>query len=152
VAQGLYDVTTGPGQSGRFTVTGTDSYDDVLDSSGAQGVPQIRAQISSGDRIQISSSLSQVIFTPVATPFVTASSAVNLYAGTWTVGQDLGPGTYVATPGTGQSGKFIISSEGVNVTLGGDPNLGEVPDVTFSVQIGDVIQISDLGQVSLAPT
>ena len=151
VAPGLYDVTTGPDQSGTFIVSGTDSYDENLDSSGTQGVPEIRVQISNGDQIQISG-LSQVTFTPVSTPFVTSQSAATLYAGTWTVGQDLGPGSYVATPGAGQSGNFIITSEGINVVLGGDPSLGEVPSVTFNVQTGDVIEITGLGQVTLEPS
>ena len=151
VAAGLYDVTTGPGQSGNFIVNGTESYNEVLDSSGSRGVPKIRVQISNGDQIQISG-LSQVFFTPVSTPFVTTHSAVTLYAGTWTVGQDLGPGNYVATPGAGQSGTFIITSEGVNEILSGHPGRGAVSSVTFNVQIGDVIEISGLEQVTLTPS
>jgi hypothetical protein len=151
VVAGLYDVTPGPGQSGRFVVTGTDSYNETLASSGTNGVPEVRAQISTGDQIRISG-LSQVVFTPVSTPLVTTQSAVNLYAGTWTVGQDLGPGTYVATPGAGESGGFVVKNEGVNVVLGGDANRGEVPSVTFTVKNGDVIAISDLAQVALAPS
>jgi hypothetical protein len=150
VAPGLYDVTTGPGQSGDFIVTGADFYNDPLGSSGTQGVTTIRAQISTGDRIRISG-LSEVMFTPVSTPFVTTHSAVTLYAGTWTVGQDLGTGRYVATPGTGQSGKFVIRNEGVSQVLGGDPSLGEVPSVSFGVKNGDVIKISGLGKVDLTP-
>jgi hypothetical protein len=150
VEPGLYDVTTGPGQSGNFNVAGTDSYNDMLDSSGVNGVPKIRVQISTGDRIRITG-LSEVMFAPVSTPFVTTHSAVTLYAGTWTVGQDLGPGLYVATPGVGQSGRFVIRSEGVNQILGGDPSLGQVPTVTFAVKVGDVIKISGLGVVALAP-
>ncbi len=151
VAPGLYDVTTGPDQNGTFIVSGADSYNEILDSSGSQGVSKIRVQISNGDQIQISG-LSQVIFTPVSTPFVTSHSGVTLYAGTWTVGQDLGAGRYVATPGAGQSGNFIITSEDINVVLGDDPSLGEVPSVTFNVQSGDVIEIIGLGQVTLAPS
>jgi hypothetical protein len=151
VEPGLYDVTTGPNQSGTFVVSGTDSYNEILDSSGSQGVPKIRVQISKGDQIQISG-LSQVFFTPVSTPFVTTYSAVTLYAGTWTVGQDLGPGGYVATPGFGQSGNFIVTREGVNEVLGGNPKLGQVPSVSFNVQNGDVIEITGLGQVTLTPT
>jgi hypothetical protein len=151
VAPGLYDVTTGPGQSGNFFVSGTDSYNEVLASSGSRGVPEIRVQISNGDQIRISS-LSQVFFTPVSTPFVTTQSVAALYAGSWTVGQDLGPGTYVATPGAGQSGTFVITSEGVNVRLGGNPGRGAVASVTFTVQSGDVIAISGLEQVTLTPS
>jgi hypothetical protein len=150
VAPGLYDVTTGPGQSGNFIVNGTDTYNEILDGSGVNGVPKIRAQISNGDQIEISG-LSQVIFTPVSTPFITTQAPVTLYAGTWTVGQDLGPGRYVATPGPGQSGNFIIDSEGVNEILGSDPSAYQVPNVTFNVQNGDVITVSGLSQVTLTP-
>jgi hypothetical protein len=151
VPVGLYDVTTGPGQSGNFIVQGTDSYDEILDSSGMNGVPKVRAQISTGDQIQISG-LSRVTFTPVSTPLVTTHRHVTLYAGTWTVGQDLGPGRYVATPGAGQNGNFIIDSEGVNEILGSDITSGDVPSVTFSVQDGDVVNISGLSQVTLTPS
>jgi hypothetical protein len=150
VAPGLYDVTTGAGQSGKFVVTGTDSYNAGLDASGTNGVPEIRVQIQTGDRIRITG-LSQVTFTPVSTPFVTTQGAASLYAGTWTVGQDLGPGTYIATPGTGQSGKFVIKDENINVLLGGDQSLGEIPAVIFTVKNGDVVRISGLGQVALTP-
>jgi hypothetical protein len=151
VAPGLYDVTTNPNQIGTFIVSGPDSYNETLDSSGSRGVPKIRVQISSGDQIQISG-LSQVFFTPVSTPFVTTHSAVTLYAGTWTVGQDLGAGTYVATPGAGESGTFVISAEGVNDTLSADPGRGAAANVTFNIQSGDVIAISDLEQVTLSPS
>jgi hypothetical protein len=151
VTPGLYDVTTGPGQSGHFIVDGTDSYNEALDSSGSQGVPKIRVQISSGDQIQISG-LSQVFFTPVSSPFVTTQSAVTLYAGTWTVGQDLGPGKYVATPGAGQSGTFIIPGEGVHEILSSNPRRGTVSSVTFNVQNADVIDVSGLEQVTLEPS
>ena len=145
VAVGLYDVTSGPGQSGNFIVNGTDSYDEIL--GGDLGVVKVRAKISLGDSIRISS-LSQVQFTPVTSTFVTTHSQVALYAGTWTTGQDLGAGRYVATPGANESGNFIIDAEGVDEILGG--SLG-VPNVTFNVHEGDVITISGLSQVNLAP-
>ncbi len=151
VAPGLYDVTAGPNQSGTFVVTGSDSYNEILDSSGSRGVPTIRVQITKGDQIRISG-LSQVVFTPVSTPFVTTHGNAVLYAGTWTVGQDLGPGKYVATPGAGQSGRVTITGENVDVILGGDPHLGGVPSVTFTVQNGDVIEIAGLRQVTLTPS
>ena len=141
-------MTTGADQSEQFVVTGTDVYNESL---GTNGVPKVRVQISKGDQIQISGP-SEVFFTPVSTPFVTTYSAVDLYAGTWTVGQDLGPGSYLATPGTGQTGKFVIAAEGLNVVLGSDQTLGEVPTVTFTVKDGDVIDISGLRQVALTPS
>lgn len=151
MAPGLYDVTTGAGQSGSFVVSGTDSYNEILDASGSQGVPEIRVQIANDDQIQISG-LSQVYFTPVSTPYVTTQSQGSLYAGTWTVGQDLGPGTYVATPGAQQNGTLTIAAEGVDETLSSNPRHGAASSVTFTVQSGDVIQIAGLGQVTLTPS
>lgn len=138
---GLYDVTTDPGQSGNFIVQGPDQYDEILGT-----VPKVRAQLSQGDTIQLGS-LSSVTFTPVATPFVVTQGPVTLYAGTWTVGQDLGRGRYVAAPGAGQSGNFIIESEFVDEILGS----GGVPNVNFNVKDGDIINISGMSSVTLTP-
>ena len=145
IAVGLYDVTPAAGQSGNFIVNGNDTYDEIL--GGSDGVPTVRARISDGDSIQISS-LSQVTFTPVTAPLVTTHTQVTLYAGTWTVGQDLGPGRYVATPGSGQSGNFIVEAESVDEILGGSDG---VPNVTVNLNDGDVITISSLSQVTMSP-
>jgi hypothetical protein len=152
VAVGLYNVTPGAGQSGNFIVSGTDSYNEILGGgSSTGGVPKVRVQISDGDSIQISG-LSSVTFTPVSTPFITTSTLVTLYAGTFTVGQDIGAGRYVATPGAGQSGNFIVSgTDSYNEILGGDSSLGGVPSVTVSLTNGDVISISGLSQVTMTP-
>jgi hypothetical protein len=144
VQVGLYDVTPGAGQSGNFIVTGgKNSYNEIL---GSGGVPKVRVSISSGDKIQIAS-LSQVSFTPVTTPLVSTHTPVAIYAGTWTVGEDVGPGKYVAAPASGDSGNFIITSEDVNEILGGSG----VPNVTFTVKKGDVIVVGSLSQVTLTP-
>lgn len=150
VAVGLYDVTPGAGQSGNFMVSGTDSYNEILGGdSSTGGVPKVRVQISSGDQIQISS-LSSVTFTPVTAPFVSSHSTVTLYAGTFIVGQDIGAGRYVATPGAGQSGNFVVSgNDSYNEILGGDSSLGGVPSVSVSLSKGDVISISSLSAVTM---
>jgi hypothetical protein len=149
VAVGLYDVTPGSGQSGNFTVSGTDSYNEILGDAASLGVPMVRAQISTGDQIQIAS-LSAVTFTPVSTPYSTSHTTTNIYAGTWTVGQDVGAGRYVATPGPGQSGNFIVSgNDSYNEILGGDASTGGVPSLTISISKGDVIAVSGLSQVTL---
>jgi hypothetical protein len=149
VAAGLYDVTTASGQSGNFSVTGTDTYNEILGSDGLDdgSVPSVRAQISSGDQIQISG-LSTVIFTPVTTPYVTAHATINLSDGTWVVGQDIGAGRYVATPGPGQSGNFTVGLT-TNEILGGSAADGGVPNVTVTLNKGDVIQISGMSQVTM---
>ncbi len=151
VAAGLYDVTPGAGQSGNFIVSGTDSYDEILGVGGAGGVPKVRMTIAKGDSIQISS-LSQVSFTPVTAPLVTTHTPVTLYAGTWTVGQDLGAGRYVATPGAGQSGNFIVEAENVDEILGGSTADGGVPSVSVNLQTGDVVNISSLSAVTMTPS
>lgn len=148
VAVGLYDVTTVNGQSGNFIVTGTDNIDEILGVTDGIGVPKIRTPISTGDSIQIEN-LSQVIFTPVSTPYVTSHSTVNLYAGTFTVGQDIGAGRYVATTPTGDSGNFIVTgTDNVDEILGVTDGIG-VPSVTTNLTNGDTIQISGLSQVTM---
>ncbi len=89
-------------------MTGTDSYNEIHGVADGRGVPKVRVTILGGDSIQISS-LSQVTFTHVTAPFVTAVQTTNIYAGTFTVGQDIAPGRYIATPGAGQSGNFIVT-------------------------------------------
>lgn len=149
IPAGLYNVTAGAGQSGNFIVTGNDTYDEILGSADGLGVPEVRARLQNGDKIQLAG-LSSVVFTPVATPYVTVVKPVDLYAGTWTVGQDIAPGRYIATPGAGQSGNFIINGEGIDEILGSADGLG-VPSVTVTVHKGDVIQISGLARVVMTP-
>lgn len=150
VADGLYDVTTASGQSGNFIINGTDSYNEILGVSYGQGVPKIRVQISDGDQIQISG-LSQVIFTPVTAPFRTSHTATTLYAGTFTVGQDIGAGRYVATTTAGSSGNFIVNgTDSYNEILGVSSGQG-VPQVTVTLTDADVIAISGLSQVTMTP-
>jgi hypothetical protein len=154
VANGLYDVTAGAGQSGNFSVTGTDSYNEILGAADASlsQVPMIRVQISSGDQISISG-LSSVTFTPVTAPFVTSQTTTNLYAGTFTVGQDIAAGRYVVTPGSGQSGNFSTSGgSDYNEILGSDKSLDEVPSLTVTLNKGDVIAISGMSQVTFTPS
>ena len=151
VPVGLYDVTTTSGQSGNFIVSGTDSYNEVLGVSDGFGVPKVRAQISTGDQVEISG-LSQVVFTPVTAPFVTTQTVTSLYAGTFTVGQDIGAGRYTATTTAGSSGNFIVSgADSVNEVLGVSDGFG-VPSVTTNLKNGDIVEISGLSQVTLTPT
>lgn len=152
VPVGLYDVTPGAGQSGNFIVSGNDSYDEILGGdSTTGGVPKARVQISNGDSVQISG-LSSVLFTPVTAPFVTSHTLTTLYTGTFTVGQDIGAGRYVATPGTGQSGNFIVSgNDSYDEILGGNSSTGGVPSLTVSLSDGDIITISGMNQVTMTP-
>jgi hypothetical protein len=150
VPSGLYDVTPGSGQSGNFQVSGDDSYNEILGGADGLGVSKVRAKISNGDQITISN-LSKVTFSPVSAPLVTAYGPQTLYAGTFTVGEDIAPGRYVATPGSGESGNFqVFGDDEYNEILGGPNGLG-VPNVTVTVKKGDVIAISGLSQVNMNP-
>jgi hypothetical protein len=150
VKAGLYDVTPGAGQSGNFSTTGSQTYNEILGSNGGVGgVPMVRVSIANGDQITISG-LSAVMFAPVTTPLNDSHATTNLYAGTWTVGEDLGAGRYVATPGAGQSGNFSVSgNDSYNEILGGDASTGGVPQVSVTLSKGDVISISGLSQVTM---
>lgn len=69
------------------------------------------------------------------------------------MGQDVGAGKYTAVPGPGEVGNFIIINEAVDVILGGEGSLpGGVPKVTFAVQEGDVIDITNMSEVTLTPS
>jgi hypothetical protein len=149
VVQGLYDVTAAPGQSGNFIVDGTNRYDEIL--GGSDGVSRVRARIAVGDQIEVSG-LSGVTFTPVTAPFVRTHTPVSLYTGTFAVGQDVGPGRYVVTPGPGQSGNFIVDgNDEYDEILGRDPSSGDVPSLTVTLTRGDTVTISGLNSVSFAP-
>lgn len=147
VAVGLYDVTAGAGESGNFIVNEGASYNEVI-GAGGLGVDKVRAKISEGDQIKISG-LSNVTFTPVTAKFVTQQKAVDLYAGTFVVGEDVGEGRYKVTPGSGQSGNFIVNDgASYNEVLGSDFG---VPEVTANLSNGDKITISGLSKVTFTP-
>jgi hypothetical protein len=152
VAVGLYDVTPGAGQSGNFSTTGKNTYNEIIGTdSSLNEVPKVRVKVSSGDQISISG-LSKVTFTPVTSPYVTTQASTDLYAGTFTVGQDVVAGRYTVTPGSGQSGNFSTTgSHYYNEILGNDASLSEVPSLKVTLAKGDVIAISGLSQVTFTP-
>jgi hypothetical protein len=133
-------------------VDGANSYNEILGGDPSMSeVPKVRVTISAGDKITISD-LSSVTFTPVTTPYITAHAPATLYAGTFVVGQDIGAGRYVASPGAGQSGNFMVDgSNSYNEILGSDASMSEVPTLTVDLSDGDTISISGMSQVSFAP-
>ena len=77
-----------------------------------------------------------------------------LGAGDFNVGSDVPAGTYDVTPGTGQSGNFIVKgSDGTssyNEVLG-DPSNSQVAKVRAALSVGDQIEISGLNSVTFTP-
>jgi hypothetical protein len=89
----------------------------------------------------------------VSAPYLTAHSTTTIYAGTFVVGQDIGAGRYVATPGAGQSGNFMVSgNDSYNEILGGSAANGGVPNVSVTLANDDIISISSLSAVTLTPS
>jgi hypothetical protein len=93
-----------------------------------------------------------VIFTPVTAPFITSHTATTLYAGTFTVGRDIGAGRYVATTTVGSSGNFIVNGADSYDEILGVSNGQGVPQLTVTLTDGDVIAISGLSQVTMTPS
>jgi hypothetical protein len=155
VAQGLYDVSAPSGQSGNFVVRSSASsavYNEFIGNPEDGSVSKIRVRLTNGEQIQISD-MSGVRFTPVTAPLVTAHSTIKLYAGTFVVGEDIGAGKYVVTPASGQSGNFFIDgNNGSNKNkvdeILGDSSEGNVPSVTTTVDVGDVITLSGIDSVT----
>lgn len=147
VAVGLYDVTAGSGQSGNFIVNDGSKVNEVLGDTSGLGVAKVRTDIAKGDKIKISG-LSQVTFTPVSSPFVTSHATTVLYAGSFKVGEDIGAGKYVVTPGSGESGNFIVNNGTKSNEVLGDAGGFGVPSVTITLSKGDTIKLSGLNVVN----
>jgi hypothetical protein len=149
VTPGLYDVSAPTGAVGSFLVEGADSYGEILGGGPAVGVPTVRVRISVGDQISVSG-FSTVAFVPVTTPLVTTHETETLGAGTWVVGQDIGPGRYVATPGIGERGTVALDGSGApGEALSGDGTADGVPSAVVSLSVGEVVAISSLGRVTM---
>lgn len=151
IQAGLYDVTPVDG-SGNFTVTssgGNLNVNEVLGDAEGLGVAKVRVQISDGDQIQLQG-INKTHFEPVTAPFVKTVQTLSLYAGSWTVGEDIAAGRYTATPSSG-TGNFVVNKDGMPVTneiLGGDMG---VKNVTVNLEDGETINISGLNQVNFVP-
>jgi len=155
VVPGLYDVSAPNGQSGNFVVRSSASsaaYNEFIGDPSDGSVSKIRVMLTKGEQIQISD-MSGVRFTPVTTPLVTAHASTKLYAGTFTVGQDIGAGKYVITPASGESGNLFVDGNNgsdknkIDVILGSDSD-GNVPSVTTVLNAGDIITLSGIDSVT----
>lgn len=149
VAPGLYDVTAPSDQSGNFIVkdtSGTAVYNEVIGDPSQGDVSKIRVNLNKNEQVEVSG-MSDVAFTPVTAPFVTAHATTSLYAGSFTVGQDIGAGKYVVTPASGESGNFdVYDSNGnnfVNEILGPSSD-DDDPSYTLTLSNGDIIQLQGI--------
>lgn len=147
VPAGRYVITPGPGQSGNLTGSTPDDpalIDEVLGVEDGLGIPSYTSTLTQGEQIKIDG-MSQVIFTPAVTKLRTV-----IGSGDWIAGLDVPLGRYVVTPGTGQSGNFVVydtdGTPGTDEVLGAADGLG-VPSVTVDLTLGQVIYISGIPTV-----
>lgn len=138
IKAGLYDVTPASGESGNFFTSG--GTNEIL--GGQYGVAKVRTKLNNNDTVKISG-MSTATFTPVTTPFVTTHTTTTLYAGVFTVGEDIGAGRYDVTPGAGESGN-LFTSGGTNEILGGQYG---VPKTTVDLSDGDTVTLTSMNSV-----
>lgn len=111
------------------------------------GVTNVTTVMEEGDEIEISG-MNQVYFEPYE-----SEERTEIGTGQWLVGDDVAPGRYEATISSGSSGNFFVYSGSmglaeVNEILDVNEDLG-VSSVTFTVEAGDVIEISGIEAVQL---
>ena len=148
---GLYDITSING-NGIFTVIaggGALRSNEVLGNAQNLGISKVRVNIQNGDEITLAG-IDKVHFQPVTTPIITTVHTVNMYSGSWVVGEDIAAGRYMAT--TSGSGNFVLNTiEGIpdiNEILGGNSG---VRNITVDLTDGEIIDISGIRQVMLTP-
>lgn len=146
VPPGRYVISAAKGESGNLvgaTKSDPAAINDVLGDTLGFGVPSVTADLTKGETITLSN-LAHVTFAPAVTKLRTS-----LTTGDWQVGLDIKPGRYVATPGHGETGNFVVYEHGfpaVNEVLGGSGGLG-VPNVTVTLKGGEEIDISGIATV-----
>ncbi|SMC20876.1 hypothetical protein SAMN02745134_01128 [Clostridium acidisoli DSM 12555] len=149
---GLYDATSLDG-SGNFTVNASSvdlKVNEILGVQDGQGVAKVRVKIENGDQIQLQG-INKTHFEPVTAPFATSSQTVNIYSGSWTVGEDIVKGRYNASTANGGGNFVVYDSNGLPKTneILGD---GGVKQVTVDLNDGDIVTVASLNQVTLTPT
>lgn len=151
IKPGRYVITCDSGSGNLFVYNGQMPYineilSNSLEDSMGLGVTKIEVDLSEGQTIQISG-LNNVIFSPA-----TIEQKTSLSSGYHIVGRDVPAGDYIATAPNGSGNFFVYSKNGmpkVNEILGKDDFGLAVEKVKFSVQEGDLIQISSLENVEL---
>lgn len=133
------------GGSGNFVVLDKQDpvVNEILDSTGQNGVTSITTTLSNDEEIQISD-INKTTFTPATTKL-----SDTLSCGNWVVGSDIAPGRYVVTP-TKNSGNFVVEEDGyptINEIL--DPTgQNGVKSYTCDLINGETIMISNMNKVN----
>lgn len=143
IQPGRYAITSGGG-SGNFAIyskEGRLKTNEIL-GDGSYGNPLIETTISDGDSIRISG-LETVIFTPAG-----RSLRNSLPSGSFEVGLDISPGTYIASATSG-SGNFVVYSSSGRLKTNEILGIGDyaISKVKVSLETGDTILISSLHAV-----
>ncbi|AGK97945.1 hypothetical protein [Clostridium pasteurianum] len=152
IQAGLYDITPVDGR-GNCTIEdnkGKVNISETLGMDRGMCVTKIRTKITNEDRIQLYG-INKVHFEPVVSSSDTTSQSIQLYTGTWAVGEDIAKGTYIATSSKGSGNLAVYNKDGmtkVNKILGTDG----VKEVTVDLEDYNTIVISNLNQVTLTPT
>lgn len=149
IAAGRYNISTDSGAQGNLFVrdeAGMSFINEILGSP-EFGVTNVTTVMEEGDEIEISG-MNQVYFEPYE-----SEERTEIGTGQWLVGDDVAPGRYEATISSGSSGNFFVYSGSmglaeVNEILDVNEDLG-VSSVTFTVEAGDVIEISGIEAVQL---
>jgi hypothetical protein len=150
IPPGRYVITAAAGETGNISASTDDdpvAIDEVLGTADGLGVASVTTDLVKNEIVKIAD-LAHVTFTPATTELRTTLSA-----GEWEVGLDIAPGRYVVTPGSGQSGNFVVYDTtgfpDTDEVLGTADGLG-VPTVTVTLKSGDTIDISGLSIVTFA--
>lgn len=144
IQPGRYAITSGGG-SGNFAIyskEGRLKTNEILGDD-ANGNPLIETTISDGDSIHILG-LENVIFAPVG-----RSLRNSLPSGSFEVGLDISPGTYIASATSG-SGNFVVYSSSGRLKTNEILGIGDyaISKVKVTLENGDTILISRLKAVN----
>jgi hypothetical protein len=155
---GIYEASrVTKGDSGSFHIRGDKRYtvDEILGIDGeSDSSPRVRVIILKGILISIGEE-GPVRFKPVTSDYVTAHSHITLHSGAFVVGQDIGAGTYRATPGEGFGGVlYIVGTDGktkLSSILDSTPSSGEVGYLDLSLAEGETVNITGIPEVKFTP-
>ena len=148
LSAGVYDVTfNGTGNFNVYDKDGKLLTNEV--GGGADiGISKYRAILTEGCKIKIAG---MSINTLPVEKKLSAYAEMSLYAGYWTVGEDVTSGRYKVSTARGNGNFMIFGSDGMpktNEILGSSG----VKEILVNLEDNDIIQISSLNHVKFTPS